>query len=194
MKKRQLLLILLALLLAACGGDESAPLSTGEQGGQVPAPDVLNTNGDDADAGAVEPGDAETIGEPAAGDTGAGVMPPAGDTPPFMDAWMSAGAAVSVGGEVPSPLFEGSSGQTYLVNDEEIQVYQFTDVAAAEAAAATVSPDGGMINDVSVRWAGAPHFYRQGNMIIVYVGSDVATLDLLSGSFGEPFAGTATAE
>ncbi|WP_374686112.1 hypothetical protein [Promineifilum sp.] len=197
MMKRQLtmliLLLLLPVLLVACG-DESAPISTGEQGGQVPAPDTLNTNGDDASAGDVEPGDAETIGQPAAGDAGGESMPAAGDMLPFADAWTAAGAAVSLGGDVPSPLFEGSNGQTYLVNDEEIQVYQFADEAEAEAAAATISPDGGMINDVSVRWAGAPHFYRQGNTIVVYIGGDIATLDLLGGSFGEPFAGTATAE
>lgn len=205
MKKRRLLLVMLVLLLpvvlAACGGDESAPISTGEQGGQVPAPDVLNTNGDDADAGDVAPGDAETIGEPAPGQenpapggTLEAGMPAAGDMPPFVDAWTTGGETVSMGGEVPSTLFEGAMGQTYIVNDAELQVYEFADAAEAEAAAATISPDGGMINDVSVRWAGSPHFFRQDNRIIVYIGDDTATLELLGGTFGEPFAGTATAE
>ena len=52
MKQRKThLLLLLALtlgLLSACGG-EDAPLSTGEQGGQVAAPDTLEGHDDTAD-------------------------------------------------------------------------------------------------------------------------------------------------
>jgi hypothetical protein len=51
-----------------------------------------------------------------------------------------------------------------------------------------------MINDVSVRWAGAPHFYRMGDTIVLYVGDDAATLERLGGSLGTPFAGTGTSE
>ena len=110
--------------------------------------------------------------------------------PAFLNDWQSGGATIVTGGEVPAALFEGASGQTYLVNDVELQVYQFADAATAETAAATISPDGGMINDAAVRWAGPPHFFRQDNLIVVYIGDDAATLDLLGGTFGAPFAGT----
>ena len=214
-----LTLMLLALIaLAACGADENNPLSTGEQGGQVAAPDTLEGDDDAADDGALEAaedaavdnegqnvdedvadesvsaGDAETIGDsgdgqsaPSGGDDGAA----SGDmvAPTFVSEWRSGGATVVTGGEVPVSLFDGASGQTYIVDDAELQVYQFEDEAAAEAAAEKVSTDGGMINDVSMRWASAPQFYRLGDTIVLYVGDDAATLDRLGGTFGTPFAG-----
>ncbi len=219
-----LLLIISALLLAACGADENAPLSAGEQGGQVAAPDTLEGDSDSADDGALEaaedaavdnegqnvdedvaddsvsPGDAETIGDAgdgqgnasgggASGDSGQGMPVPA-----FVNEWQSGGATVVTGGEVPVSLFDGAAGQTYIVDDAELQVYQFEDEATAEEAAGTISADGGMINDVSVRWAGAPHFYRLGDTIVLYIGDDAATLERLGGSFGTPFAGTGASE
>jgi hypothetical protein len=232
MKQRKtLLLLLLALtlgLLSACGG-EDAPLSTGEQGGQVAAPDTLEGDDDTADGGALEaaedaavdnegqnvdedvadesvsPGDAETIGDSGDGQGGtsgsdddesttAGDDGEDMDSPAFVSEWESAGATVTTGGEVPVSLFDGAVGQTYIVDDAEFQVYQFEDEAAAEAAAATVSSDGGMINDISLRWAGTPHFYRMGDTIIFYVGDDAAALERLNGSFGTPFAGSSTNE
>jgi hypothetical protein len=225
-----LLLVMSVLLLAACGADENNPLSTGEQGGQVAAPDTLEGDGDSADDGALEaaedaavdnegqnvdddvaddsvsPGDAETIG-----DSGDGQGATSGDdndesttaddddddgmtAPAFVSEWESGGATVVTGGEVPVSLFDGAAGQTYIVDDAELQVYQFDDEDAAETAAETISADGGMINDVSVRWAGAPHFYRLGDTIVLYVGDDAATLERLGGSLGTPFAGTGASE
>ena len=229
MKPRLFLLtvmILALLALAACGGEENAPLSTGEQGGQVAAPDTLEGDDDTADDGALEaaedaavdnegqnvdedvadesvsPGDAETIGDSGDGQSGTSgsgddESTTAGDdmaSPAFVGEWESAGATVTTGGEVPVSLFDGAVGQTYIVDDAEFQVYQFEDEAAAEAAAGTVSSDGGMINDISMRWAGTPHFYRMGDSIIFYVGDDAAALERLNGSFGTPFAGSGTNE
>jgi hypothetical protein len=229
MKQRTTLLLLLLtltlVLLAACGG-EDAPLSTGEQGGQVAAPDTLEGDNDTADNGALEaaqdaavdnegqnvdedvadnsvsPGDAETIGDSGDGQGGTSgssndestTSGSNADSPAFVGEWEGAGATVATGGEVPVSLFDGAAGQTYIVDDAELQVYQFEDEATAEAAAATVSSDGGMINDISLRWAGPPHFYRLGDTIIFYVGDDAATLERLGGSFGTPFAGSATNE
>lgn len=204
--KRVTTLLLIALLammtLAGCGGDDSAPLSTGEQGGQVPAPDTLDEDTDEASGADVEPGDAETIGDStggqgnattggevvgAGGEDGGGALP--ADAPTFLSDWETAGSAVTVGGDVPASIFEGAAGQTYLVDGEPIQVYQFDDAATAGEAIGTISPDGGMINDVSVRWNGTPHFYQQDDLIILYVGDDAATISLLNDSFGQPTAG-----
>ena len=220
-----LLLVIGVLLLAACGADENAPLSAGEQGGQVAAPDTLEGDDDAADDGALEAaedaavdnegqnvdddvaddsvsaGDAETIGDSgdgqgatSGGDNDESTTADDSDAPAFVGEWQSGGATVVTGGEVPVSLFDGASGQTYIVDDAELQVYQFDDEATAEAAAATISADGGMINDVSVRWAGPPHFYRMGDTIVLYVGDDAATLERLGGSLGTPFAGTGASE
>lgn len=198
MRKTVLWLTLLALLLAACGGAAANDNQTAEE--------VATPGGED-----VQPGDAETIGDTTGGagntttggdavtgdgttEAGDGADPGSMAAPAFLNEWQSGGATVVAGGQVPASLFEGATGQTYIVNDVELQVYQFADAAAAETAAGTISADGGMINDAAVRWAGPPHFYRQDNVIVVYIGDDAATLDLLGGTFGTPFAGTGTAE
>ena len=199
-RKVVLWMTLLALLMAlvACGG--SAATDTGNESQAANANDIVPTD--------QPPGDAETIGDTTGGPgnttsqgeavTESGSTPESGAAsdssgmaaPAFLNDWQSAGATIVTGGEVPASLFDGASGQTYLVNDVELQVYEFNDAATAEAAAATISSDGGMINDAAVRWAGPPHFFRQDNRIIVYIGDDPATLDLLGGTFGAPFAGT----
>jgi len=191
----QMLFVVLALVfLTACGGGDSTGADNGNESQAANANDIVPTD--------QPPGDAETIGDTTGGPgnttsqgeavteggeaSGAGGMA----APAFLNDWQSGGATIVTGGEVPAALFEGASGQTYLVNDVELQVYQFADAATAETAAATISPDGGMINDAAVRWAGPPHFFRQDNLIVVYIGDDAATLDLLGGTFGAPFAGT----
>ncbi len=189
-------LLALLMALAACGGDNTTT-NNGNESQAANANDIVPTN---------QPaGDAETIGDTVGGPgnttSGGEAVTESGGTPQssaadgvaapaFLNDWQSAGATVATGGQLPASLFEGASGQTYLVNDVELQVYEFNDAATAEAAAATISSDGGMINDAAVRWAGPPHFFRQDNRIIVYIGDDPATLDLLGGTFGAPFAGT----
>src|SRR5690606_7822658 len=44
-----------------------------------------------------------------------------------------------------------------------------------------------------VEWVDTPHFYRQENVIVLYVGSDPATLALLQAVIDAPFAGGGTA-
>ena len=40
-----------------------------------------------------------------------------------------------------------------------------------------------------VDWMATPHFYRRGSLIVLYVGDDVATLQLLRDVAGPQFAG-----
>ncbi len=207
MKLRAILLLVMSVLLlamlAACGADENTSVADNDalEAAQDAAVDNEGQNVDEDVADeSVSPGDAETIGDAgdgqgnasgggASGDSGAEMAMPA-----FVNEWQGGGATVVTGGEVPVSLFDGTAGQTYIVDDAELQVYQFDDEAAAEAAAGTISADGGMINDVSVRWAGPPHFYRLGDTIVLYIGDDAATLERLGGTFGAPFAGTGTSE
>lgn len=200
MKLRAILLLIMSVLLlatlAACGADESTPTADNDdlEAAQDAAVDNEGQNVDeDVADDSVSPGDAETIGDAGDGQSAtSGGENGAGDdvvAPAFVGEWESSGATVVTGGQIPVSLFDGAAGQTYIVDDAELQVYQFKDEATAEAAADTISADGGMINDVSVRWAGAPHFYRLGDTIVLYVGDDAATLERLGGAFGTPFAG-----
>jgi hypothetical protein len=58
-----------------------------------------------------------------------------------------------------------------------------------ENEASQVSPDGGSIGTSMVIWMDAPHFYKAGHIIVLYVGSDATMLDLLEGALGAQFAG-----
>ena len=207
MKLRAILLLVMNVLLlaalAACGADENTPVTDNDalEAAEDAAVDNEGQNvAEDVADDSVSPGDAGTIGDAGDGQGNASGGGASGDSgtslpvPAFINEWQSGGATVVTGGEVPASLFDGAAGQTYIVDDAELQVYQFDDEAAAEAAAGTISADGGMINDVSVRWAGAPHFYRMGDTIVLYVGDDAATLERLGGSLGAPFAGTGTSE
>jgi hypothetical protein len=40
-----------------------------------------------------------------------------------------------------------------------------------------------------VGWLAAPHFYKEGRTLALYVGDDQAILELLEGALGSQFAG-----
>jgi hypothetical protein len=70
-----------------------------------------------------------------------------------------------------------------------VQVFVFADEAAAHAAATTVPPDGSTFKTMVVDWMAPPHFYQRGRIIALYVGTDAATVQLLTSLLGQQFAG-----
>jgi len=87
---------------------------------------------------------------------------------------------------VSEPYFS-VEGQAVDINGEQVHVYEFPDEETAQLDADLVSADGTMVGDVTVN--GTPHFYQAGRFIVVYMGDDPATIDLLEASLGPPFAG-----
>lgn len=84
-------------------------------------------------------------------------------------------------------FFIGTTARFLMVNDAMIQTYEFTDEAAAEAGAQTVNATGTIIGNATVDWVDRPHFYHQGNLIVLYAGEDEAILSALADALGEPF-------
>ena len=80
-------------------------------------------------------------------------------------------------------------GQVIKVNGEDVQVFEYTDAAAAKVEAAIVSPDGGSIGTSMVTWVAAPHFYKTGKLIVLYVGDNQTTIAALETALGPQFAG-----
>ncbi len=80
-----------------------------------------------------------------------------------------------------------------MVNGEQVDFYEFPSVAEAEAASRTVSPDGMIITSgdsaVAIDFLFKPHYFIQGNVIVVYTGGNDATVQLLRSAFGKEFAG-----
>jgi hypothetical protein len=95
------------------------------------------------------------------------------------------------------------AGQTILVKDERVHLYEFPDSKTAHGKAAQISADGASIvfpyqdQDGSTQlmlsetlvWQGAPHLFRRGRLIVVYVGANPELVETLSGILGEFFAG-----
>ncbi len=101
-----------------------------------------------------------------------------------------AGAEVEAGGAVDQPFF-AVPGQLLTVNGAGVQVFAYPSVAMAEADAAKVSPWGDTIGTTSVLWASPPHFFRDAELLALYVGDDDAVVELLAGVLGPQFAGGA---
>jgi len=113
---------------------------------------------------------------------------PVTDYVSLVDNLRAKGTTVEPEGDVSQPFFS-VKGNGIQVNDQDVQVFEFADEAAAAADAELVSPGGSSVGTTMVSWVGSPHFYRQGRLIVLYVGDDTSTLDLLKELLGSQFAG-----
>lgn len=103
----------------------------------------------------------------------------------LVDALRAAGATVEATEEVEQAFFS-MKGQKIKVNDAEIQVFEYSDETARKADSDQISPDGTNIGTSMITWVNQPNFWAKGRIIVLYVGKDAATIDLLSGSLGDP--------
>lgn len=110
------------------------------------------------------------------------------DKESFVSALEAAGATVEAG-EAVSQDFFSPEGSIIKVNGGDVQVFEYESAETMETEASQVSPDGGSVGTDMVMWMDTPHFYKAGRIIILYVGSDAAVLDLLQGALGPQFAG-----
>lgn len=99
-----------------------------------------------------------------------------------------AGASVEAGDPV-SQVFFSPEGSIIKVNGADVQVFEYESAEVMESEASQVAPDGGSIGTNMVMWVEAPHFYKSGRLIVLYVGSDEAVLRLLEQVLGTQFAG-----
>ena len=110
------------------------------------------------------------------------------DQASLISALQASGATVEIGDPITQDVF-GPEGQTLKVNGADLQVFEYENAEAMEKDASQVAPDGGSIGTSMVDWIDTPHFYKAGRIIVLYVGSDQAVLDLLQKTIGPQFAG-----
>jgi hypothetical protein len=103
----------------------------------------------------------------------------------LVDSLRSEGARVEPQGSVKQPFFD-ISGQMILVNGSEVQVFDFGEEEFQQAASEQISPDGSSIGTTMVDWTDRPNFWAEGSLIVIYVGEDQSTMDLLNRVLGEP--------
>lgn len=75
-----------------------------------------------------------------------------------------------------------------LASPVTIESYEYDTAAAATQDAERIDADGDPKTS-KIAWIAPPHFYRAQRLIVLYVGADGATMQLLAGLLGPPFAG-----
>lgn len=106
----------------------------------------------------------------------------------LVNALREAGLEVRDAGFVQQPFFSVPA-HVYVVDDHDLQMYEFASAAEAEAAAAEVAPDGGSIGTHAMSWMAPPHFFRKDRLVVNYLGDSQKTLDQLTRFLGPQFAG-----
>ena len=99
-----------------------------------------------------------------------------------------AGVTAKAGGPFATEPI-GGEGVALCVGAETVQTYRLIDHEAALAASAKIDRDDPSIIGTShVTWTGKPRFWLRENLILLYLGQDLATDAALRSLLGPPFA------
>lgn len=110
------------------------------------------------------------------------------DVASLTEALESAGLTVEIGDSVEQEFF-AVPGQIIRVNGADVQVFEYESPEAMEADASQVAEDGGSVGTSMMMWMAAPHFYKTGRILVLYLGDDQKVMDVLTGALGPQFAG-----
>ena len=99
------------------------------------------------------------------------------------------GATVALTGEKVTQPFFSVSGRIIKINGEALQVLEYASPSAADAEASRVSADGTTIGTSKPTWMATPHFFKSGKVIVLYIGGNQTTINLLRTVLGNQFAG-----
>lgn len=92
-------------------------------------------------------------------------------------------------GSFQQTVFPLAMARTVSVGGEEVRIFVYETQTAAETDARLITPEGDMVEDRDVIWAGNPHFFYEDQVIALYMGTDKAVLEALTDVFGEQIAG-----
>src|SRR3972149_7888303 len=82
------------------------------------------------------------------------------DYPSLIKSLRASGAGATAVGEVDQPFFS-ITGMMIKVYGEDVQVFQYANVAAADAEAVPISRDGTTVGTRKIYWIGSPPFSKQ---------------------------------
>ncbi len=118
---------------------------------------------------------------------------PAKDHVSFVDGLRGRDFMVEIEGNVQQRFLKADgtvlriSGGT-LTKAAELQSFHYANDRDAETDARRIRPDG-QPEGMDISWIAPPHWFLSGRVLVIYVGTDAAALDLLSELLGPQFAG-----
>jgi hypothetical protein len=118
---------------------------------------------------------------------------PIGPTPSatldrFVQALRQQGLSVSVAGQIPPAVnrFFSVPAHQIRVNDGQVNAFVYPSGQDAEREAAAISADGEPSPTLRVTWVSTPRFYREGSLIVLYVGCAPEIVQALQTAVGAP--------
>jgi hypothetical protein len=92
-------------------------------------------------------------------------------------------------GDSVEQAFFSVIGTSVNINGESVQVFEYDSAETMESDAVLVDASGSPIGTSMVTWMATPHFYKKGRILVLYVGDNAGTLEVLEGVLGTQFAG-----
>lgn len=83
----------------------------------------------------------------------------------------------------------GGSKKIISIGNEKITVYTYDSPSSMEKDAAIISKDGNIVGNSMVEWTSKPHFYKNENSIVQYIGDDRQVFEALNKALRSQFAG-----
>lgn len=105
------------------------------------------------------------------------------DADDFVRLLRDTGATVELSESIEQPFFS-VPGQIIAVNGHDVQVFVFESENARQVESGKISKDGSSIGTSMVSWVQPPHFWANGNAIILYVGTNQEVVDLINQVIG----------
>jgi hypothetical protein len=108
----------------------------------------------------------------------------------LLQALRQQGFSVALAGEI-SPQTNGFfsvPARQIQVDDAQVNAFEYANVAAAAMEAARISPEAQPSPTARITWMSTPRFYRQGPLIVLYVGCAAEIVQALQATVGAPLA------
>jgi hypothetical protein len=108
----------------------------------------------------------------------------------FVQALRQQGLTVTVGGDIPPEVnrFFSVPAHQVRVNNGQVNAFVYENAQTAAAEAALISEDGQPSPSARITWVSTPRFYRQGALIVLYVGCAAEIVQALQVTVGTPIA------
>jgi hypothetical protein len=103
----------------------------------------------------------------------------------FKQILIDQGAEIKHTGSIDQSFFP-VEGQIINLNGSRVEIYEYPASSDREAVSADISKDGSKIGQTIVEWISQPNFWAKGRLIVLYVGKEPSTIDLLTKSLGTP--------